>query len=439
MKDLNNQKRGSNAIMRLPQGALPWEAFSPRQRYSFLAMLFLISVVSYADRQLLPVVLGKIKLEFGLSDGMLGAIGGAPFALCYAVSTLPFARAADRGNRKAWLLVSFAFWTVATMACGFVPTLLLLFIARMGVGLGEGGAMPISHSLIANYFPPDVRGRAFAIFTAASTIGTALALIGGGWLAQHYGWRTAFLWMGALSIPIGMLAFGVLREPPRDNTYRSENNTRPRLIADLSALSTKPSFLLILSGFILYSLFGYGPITFIPTYLVRDLHVDIATAGAQYGAASAIGTLVGAVVGGVLTDKLFRRDPRWLVWLPAAGFAVSLPLAVITFSATTLVDFIVWVAILQAVLFATLPALFAAVQHVCGPSRRATATAVLLALLNAVGMTVGPLATGWLSDAFSAAAYPQSLRLALLVMSWMLAPAALLIALAGRSFMRDVE
>jgi len=139
----------------------PWDHFPERQRWLFLTALFLIAVASYADRQLLPVLLEHIRIEYGLSDRMLGALGGAPFALCYAASCIPFARAADGGNRKLWLIIAFMLWTVMTVLCGFATSLAFLFVARMGVGVGEGGAVPVSRctSAASSSFSNVSRGR----------------------------------------------------------------------------------------------------------------------------------------------------------------------------------------------------------------------------------------------------------------------------------------
>lgn len=416
----------------------PWTHFSGSQRWTFLAVLFLIAVASYADRQLLPVVLEQIRVEYELSDRMLGALGGAPFALCYAASCIPFARAADGGNRKFWLITAFLLWTVMTVFCGFATSLAFLFIARMGVGVGEGGGVPVSHALVADYFPPGDRAKAFAILSAASTVGGTLALVGGGWLAQEFGWRMAFIVMGIGSLPAGVIAVFLLREPPRA-PITTATPGRSSFKKDLSVLAGKRSFVLLIAGFTTYSLFGYGPLTFIPSYLMRVMQLDIAVAGASYGISSAVGAIIGSVAGGVLCDRLSKRDPRWLIALPAASYAMAAPAGWMAFSAATLWAFLVWAGVVMALIFAALPAMFAAIQYICGPSRRATASAIVMASLNAIGLTLGPLATGWISDVLAPDFGISSLRYALMIMTALLLPASVMILCAARSFASDAE
>jgi predicted MFS family arabinose efflux permease len=417
----------------------PWEQFRDRQRWLFLAILFLIAAASYADRQLMPVVLEAIKLEFNLSDRMLGALGGAPFALCFAISSFPFARVADSGNRKFWLILAFALWTVATILCGLAPTLLLLFIARMGVGAGEGGALPVSHALIANYFPPRSRGRAFAIFTAAITVGSTAALAGGGWLAQTYGWRMAFVLMGVASLPIFLLAVPILREPPRAPVPAGQPVARASFTRDIGVLMKKRSFVLLVLGFTSYSLFAYGPLVFVPAFLIREMHQNMAVIGAAYGIASAIGTVLGTLAAALFCDRLFAHDQRWLVWWPAICYLIAVPISLMAFSADSFTGFLFWIALLPIAQFASLPAVFSAVQHVCGASRRVTAPAIVLASINAIGLTLGPLATGAISDALAATDVVRPLGHALMVMTAALVPGAILMWLAARWLPGDAE
>jgi predicted MFS family arabinose efflux permease len=414
----------------------PWASFGSRQRWAFLIILFLIAIASYADRQLLPVVLEQIRIEYDLSDRMMGALGGAPFALCYAASCIPFARAADGGKRKFWLVLAFVLWTAMTILCGFATSLVLLFIARMGVGIGEGGSIPVTHALVADYFPPDSRGKAFAVLSSASIIGGSVALIAGGWLANEYGWRMAFIVIGGASLPIGLLSALILREPPKPERKQGQ---RMSFMRDMSALKQKRSFMLLVFGFTIYSMVIYGPLTFVPAYLMRTMGLSVAAAGAAYGIASGIGTIIGSIAGGILLDRLVKRDPRWLAWWPAGSYALAAPVAWLAFSATTLNAFLIWIVVLMVIIFTALPAIFAAIQYVCGPNRRATASAILMASINAIGLTLGPLCTGIISDALAAAYAPFNLRYAMLVMSILFLPASILLALASRRLLADAE
>lgn len=404
-----------------------------------LAILFLVATVSFIDRSILQILMEPIRLEFGMSDRMLGLLSGAPFALCYAALSIPFGRAADRYNRKWLLIVALAFWSVMTGLCGLAPTLALLFVARMGVGAGEGGSVPPSHALVADYFSPDQRGRAFGILTTAAVAGPLIAMIGGAWIAQHYGWRLTFLLMAGLSLPIGLLAAFVLKEPSRHGSAFLEKSEKATLMADLQALFAKRSFVLMVTGLTCYSLFTSGPMIFAPTYLVRVLRLDLIGGGSVFALATALGTIVGTIGGGFFGDKLAQRDARWLIWLPAAGMALACPVAIAAFAVTSLIHLFSLFFLLATLLMAAVPILYTAVQHVCGAQRRALASAIVMASLHAIGMTFGPLATGMLSDVLAPDFGTLSLRYAIIAMTFTLIPAVFLLHHAARSLPGDAE
>jgi MFS family permease len=405
----------------------PWTAFTPRQRWSALAVLFLVGAASYMDRSILQILLEPIRREFHLSDTALGLLGGAPFALCFALSSLPLAALADRIGSKKVLVAALLLWSACTAACGLAPTLLWLVIARMGVGLGEGGASPPAHALIAHYFPPDLRARAYALHTLSATIGILIAAAGGSFIAATYGWRSAFVAVAAFSLPVLMLALVVLREPK--NHRASPEKTTP--LAGFLALLHIRSFRIGLLGFLAYALVSAGPLVFVPTYMVRTLGVDLKLAGSYFGIATAIGAIIGSLGGGWIADRLARRDPRWLFWLPAAGLALAFPLAAGIFIVSNLATLLALLLCLATLIYAALPPFFAGVQVVCGPERRATATAMVFIALNGFGAALGPLMTGALSDALTASFGPQSLRIACLMMTGWAIPASLFMLLAS--------
>lgn len=402
----------------------PWDGLAPRTRWLFLAILFLIVTSSYADRHVLPVVLGQIKAEFHISDTMLGILGGTPFTICYVLFSLPFARAADHGNRKRVMLVALFIWSVATGLCGAATSLWILFVARMGVGVGEGGSIPPVQALLTDYFPPRDRGKAFAALSAAGTAGSFLALAGGGWLAAHFGWRGAFLGMALFSLPVAVLAALVLVEPARPAGHRAAPTS---FKADLLDLWRKPSFVYLIMGVAIYALYAWGPITtFIPLYMTRHFGVELAHAGSTYGSSVAIGTLAGTALGAALIDRLQRRNVYWLLALPAWGMLATLPISVAAFSGGSITQFLLLNACIYALLSAVTPALAASVQFVCGEQRRATAAALFMMAINLVGATLGPLATGALSDALAPYFGADSLRYAMMLMGLPLVPAAML-------------
>ena len=415
----------------------PWSAFSPQRRWVMLGVMVLIGTTSAMDRSILTLLLEPIKHEYGLSDRDIGFLSGAPFALCYAAAAIPFGRLADRGNRKLLLILALVFWSVMTALCGLATTLPLLVLARMGVGVGEGCASPTSVALITDMFPPERRSTAFAIWMASAITGGLLALVVGSALMARYDWHAAFIGLALISLPVVICATFILREPPRG--VRTLGHKGAGFVADLRHLLSKRSFSLLIVAATIYAMFAYGPYTFVPTYMLRILKVDVADMGSLYGIPSTIGAIIGTVGGGLIADPLARRDPRWLLWWPALGMGVALPVALVMLSTDSIEVFVVAVVLLIASLSAVIPALFAAIQHVCGVDRRATAAAIFLATLNALGMTLGPLATGELSDLLVPQYGPLSLRYAMLGMSLVLLPAVMCLWLGARHLTRDRE
>lgn len=414
----------------------PWLRYTPFQRWLFLAVLMLIGTSAAIDKGLLPILFQPIKAEFQLSDGMLGLLGGAPFAICFALSSIPLARLADRGGRKGVLLMAMAGWSVMTALCGLAPTLALLFVARMGVGLAEGGSYPPSHALLADYFPLRQRGLAFALYTVTASIGYLIASSVGGWLATRYGWRTAFLATGIAAIPVALLALVVLRDS-RSVIAAGAMQPQANVTHDLQTLFGKRTFRLVVVALMFFAVYPYGLVVFTPSYMVRLFGLDLAQAGPQFGLAIAIGQLFGSILGGLLVDRLRLRDERWLLKLPGFAVLASFFLAIGAFTVENVMAFLVLSGLGIATVSAALPSAFAVVQHVCGNRRRATASAIAIIVYHAIGMTVSPLLIGWLSDAFHDAAGAHSLRYGMLAVCPLLIVAVWAFFAAARSLHID--
>ena len=298
------------------------------------------------------------------------------------------------------------------------------------------GATPPAHALIAEYFPPDERGKAYGIHTTSSTAGALIAATAGGWIAAAYGWRSAFLGVALLSAPVCVLAQLVLKEPRRGSSTPFKTGT---FIINCRALFGKRSFVYIVVSLIAYSMLPYGVLLFMPTYLVRDMHVGLGLAGSIYGGAATLGTIIGTLSGGAISDRIARRSQRTLLQLSAAGTIVTLPLTLWALSVASLVWFFVLLAALVATLYAALPPTLAIVQAICGSQRRALAVAVVFVGLNSVGMTIAPLLTGIISDWLAPVWRTESLRLSMEFVSLALAPAAGLLLLASRHLSTDFE
>jgi MFS family permease len=415
----------------------PWLQFSQSRRFVMLAVLFLVGTSAAMDRAVITVVLEQVRIEFGLSDSMLGFVSGAPFGICYALSSVPLARMADRYGRKKVLFWSGIGWSIMTAACGLAITLPLLIVARMGVGAAEGGAVAPSHALIADYFPPERRGLALAILTSSGTLGMLIATSAGGYITETYGWRMAFLFMAAISAPIVLLVLGVLIEPTRpsaDSAAGKPNHWRD----DYRALGRKGSYLSIVVALLCFSMLPFGVVVFSPTFMVRVHELDMAQAGALFGISIAIGTMIGSLGGGLLSDALRKRSEHFLLLMPALLFFATVPSVLVGYGSSSLTVFLVLQSVTTALSYASLPSMFAAIQHVCGSSRRATAVASALLMLNAIGVAVAPLIVGVLSDLYAGFG-ELSLRYAILTIVFAMIPGGIALLWGSRRLAADAE
>jgi predicted MFS family arabinose efflux permease len=418
---------------------LPWSLYTLRQRWSFLAILFLVSTSNYTDRMVISVLLEPLKEEFRLSDTMLGLLSGFSFALFYVLAGIPIARWADRGNRRTVIALALTVWSFMTVLCGLAQTFWQLLLARVGVGAGESGGIPPAQSLIVDYFPPERRATALAIFAAGATTGYILGTGGGGFIADAYGWRSAFLLMGVPGLILAIIVWFILPEPRLQLGTGAAGAATESVRETYQALWHKRSFVFALVGSLLYTFVAYGALAFVPSFLVRVLRVPLAEAGLTYAIVSAVGTVIGTLGGGALADWMGRRDPRWLAWLPAIACASTGPMYLLAFAAHDLWTFMVVAFVAHLVLMAGAPTIFAAIHTVCGSRRRATAIAIVHFSATLFGAGVGPLATGALSDALTVAHGADGLRYSLMIATPVLVIAGAFYYAFGRMMPADQE
>lgn len=412
-----------------------WSLYRPAQRWWFLAILFLVSLSSYIDRHVVSVLIEPIKREFSASDTMMGLLGGFAFAVFYALLGIPVARLADRGNRKLVITASLFVWSIMTLVCGLARSFPQLLLARVGVGAGEAGAIPPAQSLIADYFPPQQRARALGIFFTSATAGYLIAFIVGAHVAAEYGWRTAFIALGAPGVLLCLLTWFGLREP------RSERRPAPQepLATTLRQLAGKRTFVLLCISAILYWLVAYGVVLWFPAYLIRVMGVELADIGMVYGGLAAIGALIGSVGGGYVMDLAARRGPPAAVRVPAAILVGVMPIFQIGLVSDDIRIFYAASFLGGIGLSAAVPAYFTILHQVCGSARRAMAVAILFFFANLIGLGLGPVITGALSDAFSASYGPVGLRYALMIALSILAVAGLVLWAAASTVETDSE
>lgn len=417
----------------------PWAIYSSRQRWTYLAVLFLVSMSNYVDRNVISVLLEPIKAEFQISDTMLGLLTGISFALFYATLGIPVARWADRGDRRLIITISLVIWSTMTALCGMAQSFWQLALARVGVGAGEAGAIPPAQSLIADYFDPAQRGRALAIFMASATAGYLIGFVLGAQIASAWGWRWAFILMGLPGLALAVVVRWVLREPRQLPEFRPAQASQEPLKQTLRALFAKRSFVFLLAGMVIYFLISYGATIFFPSYMIRVLQVPLATAGTAYGAVAAVAAVVGTLAGGFITDRLSRRNPAWLAWIPATGLALAWPAYELMLLAPGFGTFLALSAFAGIVVNMTVPAMFAALHAICGSARRALAVALMFFFANLIGLGLGPVLSGALSDMFSAVHGAVGLRYALMLVLILLLPGAWVMYLCGRQLPLDIE
>lgn len=400
-----------------------------------LALLSAASFFNYLDRMVIAVLVEPMKRDLGLTDTQMGLVSGLAFALLYATAGLPLARLADRGARVRLLAACVAAWSLMTALTGQVRNFLELFLVRMGVGIGEAGCVPASHSLIADLFPPERRALALGIFQAGGLVGLTVGLAIAGWLADTHGWRTALLVLGLAGLPLAALLALGLAEPPR--TGQAGPAPAERALAAVRALLGRPVFRHVLLGISVGAFAAYGKAQWYPAFYVRSHGLGLTEIGLYGSLASGLGGILGILAGGALMVRLAPRDPRYELWLPMAGYLVAIPFALLTLLAPHWP--LAFTAQFLAIFFGASGggASLAALQGQAEPHRRATAAALMLILSSLIGLGLGPVAVGFLSDRLEPRLGADSLRAALVAATAIYAWAALHFALAARALSRN--
>jgi len=421
-------------------GSGPWEFYTRRQRWTYLSILFLVATSNYVDRNIVAVLLEPIKQEFGASDAMLGLMTGFAFALLYATLGLPVAHIADRRNRKHVITVALIVWSVMTALCGMAQSFWLLVAARVGVGAGEAGGIPPSQSLIADYFQPEQRARALAIFTLAAMLGYILGLVVGGRIAEDHGWRAAFLAVGIPGLLLAVATHLMLQEPRTLAQFRLPADRQESASTALRSLAAKPAYISLVAALVFYFLMSYGAFSFTVSFMIRAYGKTVAEAGAAFGTLSGFSAVLGMLGGAVIADRLTKRCASGSALVGAVGLFAAFPLYAAAFFTKSWTLMIVLLFVAGIFMTAALPAMWAAVHLVCGSSRRAMAVAVAFFFANLFGTGVGPLVTGLLSDALGQAlGAADGLRFALIIALTAFLPAGFFMLRAARRLEADLE
>lgn len=372
---------------------------SRRYRGWLLALLLLMSMFGFIDRQIIGALAQPIKLDLGISDTQLGLLGGLAFALLYSVLSVPLARLAERHNRVIIYGVGILVWSAATISCGFASSYLLLLLARVAVGIGET-AQPAAQSLTADYYPPERRVATSSITVLAVPLGAFLGSAVGGAIAEFANWRWAFIIAGAPGIVLGVLFLLTIREPLRGyyDPPSEHGDTLPPLSAVLRRMVQRSAFLHVAIGSSLASAGGFGINLFVAPYFVRRFGMGFADSGLIAGLISALPGVVSMFVGGQLASRLARRDPRFYTWTPGVGVLLACPLYIVSLMQGQWLAATAMFMVTGVFQYVYLPCSVGIYANTMEPRMRATASAIVGMLTSVVGAGVGPLIVGTLSD-----------------------------------------
>lgn len=400
-----------------------------------LAMLLLVYIFNFVDRQILSILAAPIQAELKLDDAQMGLLGGVAFALLYSTLGVPLAWIADRSSRSWVITVSLVLWSGFTALCGVAHGFWQLFLARLGVGIGEAGGVAPSYAVIGDYFPSNRRAMALSIYSLGIPLGSAVGVLAGGYIAATVNWRTAFLVVGLTGLLIAP-AFKLLVRDRRPEPGQASSETL-RFGAVVRILAAKPSFWLLSFGASLSSMMGYGLAFWMPSLLQRSFGLDLVESSRFLGGLMLTGGVAGVLLGGALGDRMGGHDRAYFAWVPALAFAVGVPLyAAGIFSGSPWIAFVLFI-IPSALAYIWLGPVITAMQHLVTPPARATASALFLLINNLIGLGGGIYALGAISKALLPIYGAESLRYSMLYSLALYAASALFMGLAGARLRRD--
>ena len=423
-----------------PANPTPVVPDSPRYRLVVLAMLVLVYTFNFIDRQIVGILAVPIKADLGLTDTQLGLMGGLAFALFYTALGIPIAMLADRSNRTTIMTVALVLWSAMTAVCGFAQNFWQLFLARLGVGVGEAGGVAPAYSLVADYFPPHQRARALGAYSFGVPIGSALGIVFGGFIAHWVDWRTAFIAVGIAGVVIAPLFKFVVREPQRGRYDGARGAGTPSSLREvMRVLLSKRAFWGISFGAAASSMMGYGLFFWLPSFFVRSHGMTLLDASMYFGAILLVGGIAGIWMGGWLADRFGTARRRNYALIPAIAFIATVPFYIGAVTSNSLAVSFVLFLVPTALGLVWLGPVLSAIQHIVPPGMRATASAIFLFVNNLIGIGLGSVALGALSDVLSARFGADSLRYAILAGTVFYFVAAALFLLSAKRLEQDWE
>ena len=381
-----------------------------------LWILLAVYVFNFIDRQIVNILAEPIARDLQLSDTQIGLMTGLAFALFYTVLGIPIARFADRPatNRPRLIAVALALWSAMTALCGLAQNFWQLLLARIGVGVGEAGCTPPAHSLISDIVPPEKRASALAFYSLGIPVGTLLGMIIGGTLVDLMSWRDAFVIVGLPGVALALAVWFILKDPRQSNAaalLRAQSQPPALPLGQAVAeVMTSRAFVLLLFAGSAASFLAYGKTTWTTIFFQRTHGMTPGQVGLWFGLLGGLCGMLGTWAGGYLADKFGAINRRHALTAPAVGMALAVPLAIAAYQATS------WPVALALL---ALPTVFnsfyygptySAAQGLVPLRARAIAAACLLFFQNLIGLGLGPLFFGMLSDWLQPAYGQDSVR-----------------------------
>ncbi len=415
----------------------PFEKVPP---YSWvvLGILGVVNSINYMDRWVMSVLIEPIKHDLGLSDTQMGLLTGLSFSIGYAIFAMPIARIADNGNRRNVLVWSISFWSLMTGLAGFAQQFWQLFLARLGIGIGESGCIPSGQSMIADYFPRDRRPFAQSVFSAGSMLGKILGIGGAGFLVAWAGWQGTLMIMAIPGFIMALVVRFAIREPKPgqfDPPCPQEPIAAWPAFRSLIAI---PSYTLMIGALATSNLVIFGVQNWSPAFYMRIHGLSAMEVGAAIATVVGVGSAVGLLTGGYAMQRLMRRDPCWAARVAVichllagacsvASFLVASPhVSLLLFAATSIIASLSSGGVISIKL------------DIVDPRCRALAAALSMTVISVIGLGLGPLVVGALSDFFAASEGSEGLRIALAVTAaFNVVPAAFYFA-ASRTLRADL-
>lgn len=388
---------------------------SSSYRAFVLFALLLVYIFNFIDRSLISVLGEPIRETFALSDLQIGLLSGLAFAILYTLLGIPFAMLAERRSRTWIISIALAAWSAMTVACGLAQNTFQFALARIGVGVGEAGCSPPSHSLISDYFPPEKRASALGIFALGIPLGTMIAALGAAWIEgqPNMNWRDAFIIMGIPGILLAVFFKMTVKEPPRGfsdpgGAAAAAARQMPSPFKVFGVVGRMPSFWHVSLGGAIASFVGYGIGQFVPPFWIRVHGLSLQDAALIFGGVLGIAGAIGTFGSGYIADKVRERHPNSDSWLPALGMGISVPIAILGYNtlafsegAMAIILAVPLLCVAAILRYSYLAPMFAVTQKLVEPRMRATAAALLLFVVNLIGYGAGPPVIGAISDRFT--------------------------------------